>query len=171
MKITVNHKYSWHHWVDYLEGALAEEQRAEMEKHLQVCEECSRLRRNVITMENRLQLAGKRLRGSFAVDQNRARQAVDTCWESIRKADAAAQNSASVLDRLTTLRAFMTPMCGSETVTRALHAAAQRIAVQSPEALTEVLWPDFLENLSSITSVLCGDPAAILVAELGRLAS
>jgi hypothetical protein len=52
-----------------------------------------------------------------------------------------------------------------------LHAAAQRTAVPSPEVLTEVLWPDFLENLSSITSVLCGDPAAMLVTELGRLAS
>jgi hypothetical protein len=91
--------------------------------------------------------------------------------ENIRRTDEAFRHSAPVLERLTTLRAFMTPLCGSETVNRALHAAAQRTAVQSPEVLTEVLWPDFLENLSSITSVLCGDPAAMLVTELGRLAS
>jgi len=167
----VNHKYAWHDWVDYLEGALPEDQRAEMEQHLQGCEECRDLRRDVMAMENRLYLAGKDLRDSFAVDQDRVRRAVESCLESKRGADKSSEGSASVLDRLTTLRAFMTPLCGSETVIRALSAAARRTAVPSPEVLTEGLWPDFLENLGSITGALCGDPAAMMVAELGRLAS
>ncbi|HZR28585.1 MAG TPA: hypothetical protein VFA71_07375 [Terriglobales bacterium] len=142
-----------------------------MEEHLRACEECGHLRNNVIAVENKLQLAGKRLRNSFPLNQDRTRQAVESCIESISKTDAAVPNSTSMLDRLTTLRAFMTPLCGSGTVTRALRAAAQRTAVPSPEALPEVLWPDFMENLSAITGVLCGDPAAVLVAEVGRLAS
>jgi anti-sigma factor RsiW len=167
----VNHRYSWHHWVDYLEGALPEQQRTEMEDHLRTCDECSHLRRSIMAMENQLQLAGKHLRDSFPVNRDRARQAAELCLQRIGGSTSAPDSCASVLERLTVLRDFMTPLCGSETVNRALGAAAQRMAVQSPEVLTEVLWPDFLENLSSITSMLCGDPTAMLVSEVGRLAS
>ena len=142
-----------------------------MEEHLRACEECNHLRRNVMAMENQLQLAGKRLKDSFPANQDRAQKAAQSCLEGIHKMEEASQTSAPVLERLTTLRAFMTPLCGSETVSRALCAAAQRTAVRSPEVLTELLWPDFLENLSTITSVLCGDPTAMLVSEVGRLAS
>jgi anti-sigma factor RsiW len=164
----MNHRYSWHHWVDYLDGALTKEQRTEMEQHLGACEECGNLRRDVLAMENRLQLAGRRLRDSFPVNRERAHQAAELCAEGFRGKDS--HSTAPVLERLTVLRDFMTPLCGSETVSRALQAAAQRTAVQSPERITELLWPDFLENLSCITGMLCGDPTATLVSELGRLA-
>ena len=166
----MNHRYSWHHWVDYLDGVLPEAQRTEMEEHLHSCEECSHLRGEIMAMENRLQLAGKHLRDSFPVNCDRARLAAESWGQSPREKDSALQSTASMLERLTALRHFMTPLCGSETVSRALEAAAQRTAVRTPEQLTERAWPEFLENLSSITGLLCGDPAAMLVSELGRLA-
>lgn len=164
----MNHKYSWHHWVDYFDGTLPVELRAEMEQHLQLCPECSRLRLSVMAIEDRLQLAGKRLRDSFPASEERARHAVETCLESARDSRAISL-SASVQERLTSLQAFMAPLCGSVTAARALHAAARQTSVPSPEGLTDVLWPDFVENLSSIAGVLCGDPAATLVSEVGRL--
>jgi hypothetical protein len=69
--------------------------------------------------------------------------------------------------RLGSLHLLLAPMCGEETSTRAICAAAQRVSADSPRSLEERLWPGFVEHLHAIVAMLCGEPAAQLVWERG----
>ena len=164
----MNHKYSQQEWIDYLEGDLAPRQREEMDQHLQACDKCSRFYQNMLEVEGKLRFAAQRQRESLRISEARARQAADACILQMPKTGT--QVSPAVRRKLTTLENFMSPICGSETTARAMHVAAHRTSVASPEVIGEVLWEDFLENLSSVAGMLCGEPAANLILQVGSLA-
>ena len=60
-------------------------------------------------------------------------------------------------------------MCGSRTAANALQAAAQIAAVRSPEQVTPDNWEPFLDSLTSIATVMCGETGVHLIREGGRM--
>ena len=110
-------------------------------------------------VDRNLLSAGASLRASVRVDSA-------AIFAAKEKALARLGNQSLSL-RLGSLYLLLAPMCGVETSTRAICAAAHRVSADSPRLLEERSWPGFVEHLHSIVATLCGEPAAQLVRERG----
>ena len=59
-------------------------------------------------------------------------------------------------------------MCGTRTAAQALQYTAKGSPARSLELVTSENWEPFLENLTSIAVVMCGEPSAHLMRRNGQ---
>jgi anti-sigma factor RsiW len=155
----VKHPMAAEEWFAYLDDSTSELERLRVEKHLQSCVGCRESVELLREVDYALLSAGARLRATVEVNTS----AMSTAKEKVL---ARLGNRALSL-RLGSLYLLLAPMCGMETSTRAIRAAAQRVSAGSPRSLEEHYWSVFVEHLHAIVATLCGDPAAQLVRERG----
>src|SRR5882672_8142614 len=151
----MTHLFSEEEWNDYLEEQIDDETRDRFEAHLIGCLSCWKFYERMANATQALRVSGAGLRSVFA---------------KIDEAEGAKRDQPRrvIQQRLDALAAVMAPMCGSQTATKALRAAAQVSHARSLERVTEDNWTSFLMSLKPIAAVMCGETGARLVWESGQ---
>jgi hypothetical protein len=147
-------------WVEYTCGAAPMELQAAMEDHVSWCGDCREISRMFAHVDRELIAAATIFRDSLAGLESSGERAYEV-WRQDR---LPAWETDHVSRRIVRLQLFLAPICGFGTAERAMYAAAGR----SVELLTELEWPAFIKDLSSIVGALCGEPAARLLWHLGQ---
>ncbi len=142
-------------WFAYLDNQTSEAELSPVSAHLQSCVTCRDTVELMRTVDKSLLQAGARLRASVRISGGAIATAKEKTLSRI------GNQYLSVC--LGSLHLLLAPMCGVETSTRALRAAAHRVSANSPRLLDEQVWPGFVEHLHAIVATLCGEPAAQLV--------
>jgi anti-sigma factor RsiW len=155
----VKHQMNEEDWFAYLDDLTSAKESSSIATHLQSCATCRETVELMHAVDKTLLHAGARLRKTVPVPS----AAISAAKE---KALARLGNHTLSL-RLGSLYLLLAPMCGMETSTRAICAAAHRVSADSPQFLEERSWPGFVEHLHTIVATLCGEPAAELVRERG----
>jgi hypothetical protein len=140
------------------------ELQAAMEDHISCCGDCRAISRTFEDVDRELIAAVTILRDSFSGSELSGERA----YEVWRQERLPAWENDHLSRRIVRLQLFLAPICGFGTAERAMLAAAGRSDADSVELLTELEWPAFIKDLSSIVGALCGEPAAGLLWHLGQ---
>jgi hypothetical protein len=151
-------------WVEYTCGAAPVELQLAIEEHVSWCGDCRETSRMFEHIEGELIAAATIFRDSLSGLESSGERA----YEVWRRERLPGEDSDRLSRRIVRLQLFLAPICGFGTVERAMFAAAGRSTADSVELLTELEWPGFIRNLSSIVGALCGEPAALLLWHLGQ---
>lgn len=167
------HGFSEKDWNDYIEGAANEALRDRIEAHLIGCWNCWELHDQLAHATEALRSTGEGVRRGLALQDYQLHEGLRGVFEKLTAAESVARHSTAsphqaIRQKLDALEAVMTPMCGSQTAARALHAAAVGSPARALESVTADNWTPFLKNLRSIATVMCGDTGAHLVWERGQ---
>ena len=167
------HGFTGKDWNDYIEGAAEEASRDRIEAHLIGCLSCWELHDQLAHATEALQSMGEGVRRSMPLQDHQLHVGLRGVFEKLSAAESATlRHTASpyraIQQRLDTLAEVMTPMCGSQTAVRALHAAAVGSPARTLASVTVDNWTPFLKSLRSIATVMCGDTGAHLVWESGQ---
>jgi Putative zinc-finger len=166
----MTHLFSEEEWTDYIEGRIDDESRDRIEAHLIGCLSCWEFNERMSTATRALVASGAGMRAAFALQDRRLNAGLRAVFAKINEAEAVKRERPlrAIQQRLDALAAVMAPMCGSQTATKALRAAAQVSPARSLERVTEDNWPSFLTSLKTIAAVMCGETGARLVWERGQ---
>ncbi len=167
------HGFSEEEWNDYIEGQVDDEARDRIEAHLIGCLSCWEFYERMANATRALRVNGAGMRATFALQDRQLRAGLRAVFAKINAAEvwtskAGALSHHSIRQKLESLVAVMTPMCGSQTAIKALRAAARISPARSLELLTRDNWEPFLASLKSIAAVMCGETGARLVWESGQ---
>ncbi len=162
-------EFSESEWNDYLDGRADAATSARFEKHLSGCGECADLRRRLRLAEGQLRLQS----GGFLQSPFMPEEQIEAAWQRVvtrlRVNEIAPQRVFSIPERLRFLEDLLVLLCGARTASNALRVAAQGLSAGTPEQLSSDHWPQFLNNLAAIATVMCGKTGARLVQESGRM--
>src|SRR5262249_20270397 len=166
----MTHLFSEEEWNDYIEGRTDNEARDRIQAHLTGCLSCWEFHERMATATRALVASGAGMRAVFALQDRRLNAGLRAVFAKINEAEAAERDRPlrAIQQRLDALAAVMAPMCGSQTATKALRAAAQVSPACSLESVTEDNWTSFLSSLKTIAAVMCGETGARLVWESGQ---
>lgn len=164
------HGFSEKDWNDYIEGTADEPSRDRLEAHLIGCLHCWELHDQMAHATKALRASGESIRANSSLPDQALQAGLQGVFAKIRAAESGAITSFphTIQQKLDTLTAVMTPMCGSQTAIKALRAAAVGSPARSLERVTADNWPSFLKSLKSIATVMCGETGAHLVWESGQ---
>lgn len=156
-------------WHDYLEGQLSDEVHDRIEAHLIGCLSCWEFYEEMAQATGALRSAGDRMRRAFPLQDHELHAGLNRVFARINQSSTEMCATPGVIQqRLSTLAAVLTPMCGAQTAASALRVAAQGSPAQSLEQVTDENWTPFLRRLTSIATVMCGETGAHLVWERGQ---
>ena len=166
----MTHLFSEEQWNDYIEGRIDDETRDRIEAHIIGCLSCWEFHERMANATRALVVCGAGLRAAFALQDRRLNAGMRAVFAKINESEAAKHDQPlrAIQQRLDALAAVMAPMCGSQTATKALRAAAQVSPACSLDRVTEDNWPSFLTSLKTIAAVMCGETGARLVWERGQ---
>jgi anti-sigma factor RsiW len=166
----MTHLFSEEEWTDYIDGGLDDEARDRIEAHLFGCLSCWEFYERMANATRALGASGAGMRAAFALQDRRLNAGLRAVFAKINEAEASKRERPlrAIQQRLDALAAVMAPMCGSQTATKALRAAAQVSPARSLERVTEDNWTSFLTSLKTIAAVMCGETGARLVWERGQ---
>ncbi len=158
-------------WMDYLDQRLAGSAYARIDAHLASCHKCREFQERMLRTEKSLAVAGVELKRGQPLDDEQLNLGLAKILARILDAEAKQQGLSrhAIQERLNNLEELLALMCGSWTAVNALRLAAEGTLVSSLDKLTQDNWPSFLNRLSSIAAVFCGEAGAKLVSEYGRL--
>jgi len=151
-------------WVEYTCGTAPVELRMAIEEHVSWCGDCRETSQMFAHIDRELIAAATSFRDSLAGLESAGERAYEV-WQRER---LPAWETDDVSRRILRLQLFLAPICGFGTAERAMLAAAGRSTADAVELLTELEWPAFIKDLSSIVGALCGEPAARLLWHLGQ---
>ena len=162
--------FSEEQWNDYIEGRIDDETRDRIEAHIIGCLSCWEFHERMANATRALVVCGAGMRAAFALQDRRLNAGLRAVFAKINESEAAKRDQPlrAIQQRLDALAAVMAPMCGSQTATKALRAAAQVSPACSLERVTEDNWTSFLASLNTIAAVMCGETGARLVWERGQ---
>jgi anti-sigma factor RsiW len=166
----MTHLFSEEEWNDYIEGEGDDETRDRFEAHLIGCLSCWKFYERMAKATQALRVNGAGMRAVFALQDRHLSAGLRGVFAKIDEAEAAKRDQPRriIQQRLEALAAVMAPMCGSQTATNALRAAAKVSHARSLERVTEDNWTSFLTSLKRIADVMCGETGARLVWERGQ---
>jgi hypothetical protein len=166
----MTHLFSEEEWNDYIEGQIDDETRDRIEAHLIGCLGCWEFYERMANATRALRVNGAGMRAVFALQDRQLSAGLRGVFAKIDEAEAAKRDQPRrvIQQRLDALAAVMAPMCGSQTATKALRAAAQVSHARSLERVTEDNWTSFLASLKPIAAVMCGETGARLIWESGQ---
>lgn len=164
----MRHSISYDEWLGYLDGDLDPSATARVRDHIASCRECLATWEDLLEATNALRAAADEFvaayaTGGEAVSNGRRRVlARIRALESPAAVDAVAGGELTV-GRLRRLQHVVAPACGAQTAFRLIVAAVGR----TPAPHGAAAWRRFLEQLTRLTSALCGKSMARLVWEIG----
>ncbi|HQR35098.1 MAG TPA: hypothetical protein PLK30_20340 [Blastocatellia bacterium] len=165
------HGFTEKDWNDYVEGLTDDQTRDRIEAHLIGCFSCWEMYEQMAETTTALRSSGDILRGIFALQDQQLHDGLRAVFARIKEetpVDSAA-HSREVRARLNFLEAVLAPMCGSQTASKALRAAALTTSASTPDFVTIENWEPFLERLTSFATVMCGETGANLVRASGKI--
>jgi hypothetical protein len=166
----MTHLFSEEEWNDYIEGEVDDETRDRFEAHLIGCLSCWKFYQRMANATEALRVNGAGMRSVFALQDRQLSAGLRAVFAKIDEAEAAERDQPRhvIQQRLDALAAVMAPMCGSQTATNALRAAARVSHARTLDRVTEDNWTSFLTSLKPIADVMCGETGARLVWESGQ---
>jgi predicted anti-sigma-YlaC factor YlaD len=168
----MKHWISYDEWLGYLDGELDPAAAARVKDHIDICGECHTTWEDLLTATAALRAAANEFAvasviGADAVSQGRervlARIRATSTQAALSAVEAVAVGELTV-GRLRRLQRVVAPACGAHTAFRLIVAAVGRTSTPHGAAA----WRCFMENLTDLTSALCGRSMARLVWEIGN---
>ncbi len=165
------HGFTEKDWNDYVEGVADHQTRDRIEAHLIGCFSCWELHEQMSQATGALRSSGEILRGVFALQDQQLHNGLRAVFARIKQETPFDSESQSheVQARLNFLEAVLAPMCGAQTASKALRAAAHATSADKLNFVTTENWEPFLERLTSFATVMCGDTGANLVRVSGKI--
>lgn len=165
----MRHSISYDDWLGYLDGELDPAATARVKQHIDSCPECRGTWEELLQATAGLRAAAERYVFASAIGPDAVKQGRERVLARIRRSaspvavEAVAEGELTV-GRLRRLQRVVAPTCGAHTAFRLIVAAVGRTS-SSNGALA---WGAFLEQLTELTSALCGRSMARLVWEIGN---
>ena len=165
------HGFTEKDWNDYVEGLTDNQTRDRIEAHLIGCFSCWEMHEQMAEATAALRSSGDILRRAFALQDHQLHDGLREVFARIKEGTSGDSDghSREVRARLNFLEAVLTPMCGSQTASKALRAAADAIPANKLNFVTTENWEPFLERLTSFATVMCGDTGANLIRVSGKI--
>lgn len=160
------HGFTEQEWEGYLEGQLTPEEQDRIEAHMLGCWACWDRYDQMKLTTDQLYEAGAEVRHSVQPSEMQLQVALRQVMQRVNPLAEATPEQ--IQQRLERLELVMARMCGTRTATQALQYAAKGSPARSLELVTAENWEPFLENLTSIAGVMCGEPGAHLVRRNGQ---
>lgn len=165
----MKHGISEQEWEAYLEEQLTGAARDRVESHMLGCLRCWEHYERMKLATGQLHAAGAEVRRLLTLSDEQLQAGLRGVFARIRAAQSGRTPQTEIGQRLEFLAVIMAPMCGSLTASRALRAAAHSSPARSLECVTPDNWEPFMESLTSIATVMCGDTGAHLVRVSGQV--
>jgi anti-sigma factor RsiW len=165
----MRHPISYDEWLGYLDNELDAAATARVRGHIAGCSDCRTIWEELLDATTELRDAGRDYAAAYSMDACTLTNGRERVLARIRALDApvaveAVAGGELTVGRLRRLQHVVAPACGADTAFRLIVAAVGRTSV--PHGLTA--WRDFLEQLTDLTSALCGRSMARLVWEIGN---
>ena len=161
----MKHSITYDEWLGFLDGELDAAASARVRGHIESCSECRATWEELCDATAALRYAAKEFAAASVVSVDAVSSGRERVLARIRgtSLDAVAGGELTV-GRLRRLQRVVAPTCGAQTAFRLIVAAVGRTA--APQGTPD--WRSFLEQLSELTSALCGRSMARLVWEIGN---
>ena len=165
----MKHPISYDEWLGYLDGELPPVPKARVGKHIAACAECTVVWEELLTVTAGLRAASEQYVAASRVSEEAVSRGRGRVLARIRAlagppaVEVVAEGELTV-GRLRRLQNVVAPACGAHTAFRLIVAAVGRTS--SPGSTSA--WQRFLEQLTELTSALCGRSIARLVWEIGN---
>ena len=165
----MEHSISYDEWLGYLDGELDPAAAARVKDHIGICGECHSTWEELLAATVALRAAAKEFAAASVTGADAVSQGRERVLARIRAATAPAAVEAVAVGELTVgrlrrLQRVVAPACGAHTAFRLIVAAVGRTSTPHGAAA----WRCFMENLTDLTSALCGRAMARLVWEIGN---
>ena len=164
----MKHPISYDEWLGYLDGALEEADAARVRRHIESCSDCESTWSDLLAATESLRTAARRFVEAHDGDAAAVRRGRERVLARIRGPQGAVALEAIVggeltIGRLRRLQRVVAPVCGAQTAFRLIVESAGRTSVKDGAAA----WGRFLDQLTELTSALCGRSTARLVLRIG----
>jgi hypothetical protein len=165
----MRHPITHDEWLGYLEDELDPAATARVRDHIQACSECRGTWQDLLGATAELRAAAGEYVAACTTLAATGSSGRDRVLARIRALeDPGAVESVAggelTVGRLRRLQHVVAPACGANTAFRLIVAAVRR----TPMPHGAAAWSSFLEQLTSLTSALCGRSMARLVWEIGN---
>jgi anti-sigma factor RsiW len=165
----MKHPISYDEWLGYLDNQLDPAATARVQGHIASCGECRTTWDELLLATVALRAAAQEYAAACATDAGTVSVGRDRVLARIRalerpEAVEAVAGGELTVGRLRRLQHVVAPACGANTAFRLIVAAVGRTSAPHGAAA----WRRFLEQLTDLTSALCGRSMARLVWEIGN---
>ena len=166
----MKHSISYDDWLGYLDGELDTAATARVRGHIEICSECRSTWEELCEATAALRSAANEFAAASVMSMDAVSNGRQRVLARIRAASAAPGSVDAVaggeltVGRLRRLQRVVAPTCGGHTAFRLIIAAVGR----TPAPQGGPAWRSFLEQLTELTSALCGRSMARLVWEIGN---
>jgi anti-sigma factor RsiW len=167
----MEHGFTSEQWIDFLDGALPLAEHRRMDAHLDACEECRLLVRQMRDWEEAIRGEAMLLTAGLDRDPGEISRLAARALERIRASEPAGvvllpfgQGEAVML-----LRALLDPLCGSGAARNAVQLATERSCGVGERAVSAPNWGLFVKNLGATVGAVYGAPARQLIECVGGL--
>jgi hypothetical protein len=165
----MRHPISYDEWLGHLDNELDPAAAARVEGHIESCGECRATWEELLSATAALRAAAEEFSASLTADDSAVSSGRERVLARIRALEAPAAVAAVAggeltVGRLRRLQHVVAPACGANTAFRLIVAAVRRTSAPHRAGA----WRDFLEQLTDLTSALCGRSMARLVWEIGN---
>ena len=167
----MKHGISDEDWEDYVEGRSSPENIDRIETHLIGCLTCWQEYDQMKYISNQLQAAAADIRRALPLSDTQLHAGLQVVLTRKRAQEQGlgALSSAEIQARKNFLESLISPMCGTQTAIKAMRAAACSSPARTLEDLNIENWHPFLEQLTSIATVMCGETGADLIRKGGSI--
>ncbi len=168
------HEISEQDWENYLSDGATGDARRRIEAHLIACPECRVMIERMRQAEGQFKRAISDARRQIALGDEQVYQGLRGVFLRLVAEESETEAGQQRIQQqireqwLRALETALADLCGKHTAVRALRVAAENSPARSLERVEAGNWQPFLERLTSITQVLCGEIGAQLVGEIGR---
>lgn len=165
----MKHTIDYDDWLGYLDGGLDQIRTARVREHIEHCSECRSTWNELLEATAAIRSAAREFALVHAVGEDEIRSGRERVLARIRTLESRSTLESVAageltIGRLRKLQQVVAPVCGARTAFRLIVAAAGRTQVPQETAP----WRIFLEQLTDLTSALCGRSMARLVWEIGN---
>jgi len=166
----MKHGISDAEWEDYLARQATPQARDRIEAHLIGCLPCWQRYQKETRIIGALEEASAEAREQLTIADSRLSSMFAPVLASIRASEKDAIMPLHIQSSLELLKLILDPVFGSSAALRAMQLAANGSYTSPLNQITQERWSSFLERLTVITSIICGDVFAGLIKEQGKLA-
>lgn len=164
----MRHGISEEEWDDHLLGKSAPGARVRIDAHLLSCPKCWERYQREYSTTNTLEAGAAQARELLNMDDQRLPAMFAEIMGKIRAQGLTPGSEIS--QSLDSLKAVLEPVFGPTAAQRAMHLAASDSSSVPLNRITHENWNSFLEKLSAIVSIICGDIFAGVIWEHGYIA-
>ena len=167
----MNHGISDEDWEGYVEECSSPEGVVQIETHLIGCLACWEHYGQMKHVTNQLREATAALRRVLPLSDRQLHIGLQIVLarSQAQKQGPGILSPAEIQARKNFLESLISPMCGTQTAINALHAAAVSSPARTLNDVTFENWDPFLEQLTSIATVMCGETGADLIRKGGSI--